>query len=532
MFKTLLKKQFTEIFRTYFFDQKKNKARTPGQTVGLFILFAFLMLFVFGSIVLPMCIMLCPVLVSTGNSWLYYAIIGLFALVLGIFGSVFSTYSTLYVAKDNDLLLSMPIPVRYIMASRLLSVYLIGLMYCGVPIIGAGIIYFIFTGITFKAVIGCLMLLLIVSLTVFVLACGLGYVVAKIARRLKNKSIFVVILSLSGIAVYYAVYFKAMDAVEALVENAALYGQQIKDSAYILYLFGSVGTGEALPILIFTAAVTAVLALVWFLIARSFIKIATATSTASKSPAKLKDSGSRSVGAALIAKEFARFLASPLYMLNSGLGVLLIPAAGVFLLVKGGEISQNLIAMNGGDARLIAVGAYGLLIFLLSMTSPAVASVSLEGKNIWIPQSLPVEPIQVIRSKLAVQLLLSGVPAVFTSVCTVAVLRLSVFDSVMFFTALISVVILGSVFYMFLGLRFANLTWTNEMIPIKQGAGVLIALLATMGYAIVSAGFCFVLSLFAGAGVCFASVTVIALGISALIYNWLKTKGAALFASL
>ena len=34
------------------------------------------------------------------------------AIVLGAFGSVFNTYSSLYLAKDNDLLLSMPIPVR------------------------------------------------------------------------------------------------------------------------------------------------------------------------------------------------------------------------------------------------------------------------------------------------------------------------------------------------------------------------------------------------------------------------------------
>ena len=40
---------------------------------------------------------------------------------LGAFGSVFNTYSSLYLAKDNDLLLSLPIPLRVIMASRLVT---------------------------------------------------------------------------------------------------------------------------------------------------------------------------------------------------------------------------------------------------------------------------------------------------------------------------------------------------------------------------------------------------------------------------
>lgn len=59
--------------------------------------------------------------------WLYFALMGLLAILLGSFGSVFNTYSGLYLAKDNDLLLSMPIPVNAIMGARLLSVYLLGL---------------------------------------------------------------------------------------------------------------------------------------------------------------------------------------------------------------------------------------------------------------------------------------------------------------------------------------------------------------------------------------------------------------------
>ena len=58
---------------------------------------------------------------AAGMGWLYFALMGLMAMFLGAFGSVFNTYSSLYLAKDNDLLLSLPIPVRIIMASRLVS---------------------------------------------------------------------------------------------------------------------------------------------------------------------------------------------------------------------------------------------------------------------------------------------------------------------------------------------------------------------------------------------------------------------------
>ena len=54
---------------------------------------------------------LCAPLHAAGLGWLYFAMMGLIAVLLGAFGSVFTTYSTLYLAKDNDLLLSLPIPV-------------------------------------------------------------------------------------------------------------------------------------------------------------------------------------------------------------------------------------------------------------------------------------------------------------------------------------------------------------------------------------------------------------------------------------
>ncbi len=533
MFRTLMKKQFAEIFRTYFYDQKKNTVRSPGQIVGMFILFAVLVIFVFGSICLPVCMGLCPAFVEMGYGWLYYALLAMFALIIGTFGSVFHTYTVLYAAKDNDLLLSMPIPVKHIMLSRLLSVYLMGLLYSSIPLICASAVYFLNVGVTVKSVAGAVMMLLIVSLIIFILSCGLGYVVAKISRKLKNKSITIVVLALAGLALYYYAYFNAMSAVEALVENAAIYGQQIKDSAYIIYLFGGVGTGEPLSILIFTAAVLAILAVLMYFISRSFIKIATSLSTVSSSAAKVKDSNSKSISSALRGKEFAKFLSSPTYMLNAGLGVLLIPAVGVFLLIKGPEVSAGLAAAGFGDPGIMAVAICVALSMAASMADTAVASVSLEGKNIWIPQSLPVRPLQVIHAKTSVQLILSGVPALFTAICAIIAFRMPVITAITFLSATAASVALCAMFYMFLGLKFVNLTWTNEMIPIKQGAGVLTAMLSTWGYGIaVGALYLPLIAVPGAAPVYLAVVTDVSAVLAAILYRWLSTRGEEIFANL
>lgn len=140
MTKILLRKQLAEIFRTYLYDAKKNKARSKGTVIAYFVLFALLMVGLLGGMFTFLAFTLRSTIVS-GYGWFYYLIFALAAVCIGAFGSVFNTFSGLYLSRDNDLLLSMPIPVHSIMASRLLTVFLMGLMYSGVVSIPAAIVY-------------------------------------------------------------------------------------------------------------------------------------------------------------------------------------------------------------------------------------------------------------------------------------------------------------------------------------------------------------------------------------------------------
>ena len=202
MLKILVKKQLGEIFRSYTYDAKKNKARSKGATIGFFVFFIVLMVGVLGGLFTFLSLAMCEPMAAVGMDWLYFTLMTLLAAFLGIFGSVFNTYSGLYMAKDNDLLLSMPIPVRTIMAARLVSVYLMGLMYSGIVLLPAIIVYWVTVGMTVQTVLGCVVQLLLLSVFVLTLSCALGWLVAKISRKLKNKSFVTVILSLVFIGAY------------------------------------------------------------------------------------------------------------------------------------------------------------------------------------------------------------------------------------------------------------------------------------------------------------------------------------------
>ena len=196
MLKVLLKKQLSEIFRSYFYDQKKNKARSKGAVVAYMVLFVLLLVGVLGGMFTALSLILCGPMVAVGMDWFYFALMGLLAVLLGAFGSVFNTYAGLYLGKDNDLLLSMPIPVRTIIAARLLGVYLMGLMYAGAVLLPAIIVYLIVSPFSVGKLFGGVLFFVLISLFVLTLSCALGFVVAKVSLKLKNKSFITVILSL------------------------------------------------------------------------------------------------------------------------------------------------------------------------------------------------------------------------------------------------------------------------------------------------------------------------------------------------
>ena len=83
-----------------------------------------------------------------------------------------------------------------------------------------------------------------------------------------------------------------------------------------------------------------------------------------------------------------------------------------------------------------------------------------------------------------------------------------------------------------LGLKMPNLTWTNEITPIKQGGSVMLALFANWFYAIALGGLYFLCGRYLSAAAylaIFAAVTAVA---CALLLRWLKRRGTRIFAAL
>ena len=532
MLKTLLKKQLTEIFRFYFYSPKTNKARSKGATAGFLLLYVLLMAGVLGGIFTGLSIMMCRSFAALGLSWMYFALLGLLAVLLGTFGSVFNTYSSLYLSKDNDLLLSLPLSASTIMASRLLGVYVLGLMYSAVVSVPAVIVYLVTIPVTAAAVLGGVLFVALITLIVMILSCVLGWVVAKITLKLRHKSFAAVAASLLFFGLYYFFCFRAQTILSSLMENALFYGEKIKSAAYPLYLFGNIGTGDLFAMAVYTAALVLLSVLTWQLLRRSFFKLATSSGKTVKTVYREKTVRQKTVFSALLRKEFSRFTSSSTYMLNCGMGALMLVLASGFLLLKGRSLLAPLSAVFSETPGALSVLLCALVCAVASMNYIAVPSVSLEGKSLYLVQSLPVDPWQALRAKLWVQLLLTILPALFCLLCGMLLWKESALLLALSVLTVLMYCVFSALFGLFLGLKMVNLTWTNEVAPIKQSGGVLLALLCGWIYALALGGLYFL----CGSGLGAAFYLALCLAATALLslplYLWLRKKGAKRFASL
>lgn len=477
MFKTLMKKQMLEIFKGFFYDAKKGKKRSKKGAIIYILLYALLLFGYLGGMFGVLAHSLAAPLAGASMGWLYFLIMGGIALALGVFGSVFSTYSSLYMAKDNDLLLSMPIPIRYILFSRLMAVFLTGLMFSIVALVPMAIMYCIVVPLSFLSILGPIVFSLDIVILVFILSTALGWVVAKISARMKNKSIMTTVIALLGVALYYVIYFKMFKTIGTFLQNIQSAEIDIHGAMSIIYTMGMCGCGAVVPMILTTAVILIALVLVYVILSKTFIKIVTTKTGSAKIKYKEKEAHARGQGKALLFKEIKHFTSSSTYMLNCSLSSLFMFAAAVFALIKGPLIADVIGSVFGGSPEVLAVLMVGMISVMMSINDITAPSISLEGKTLWISKTLPISSLQFIRAKMWNHVLFTLPPALLLTVILCFALKVGFLSGLLIIISVASTCFAQAQFGLFINLKKPNLNWTNEMVIIKQSFAVFLVML-------------------------------------------------------
>lgn len=532
MLKALIRKQYYESFRSYFVNAKTNKPRSKGAVIGFFAFFGFAMLMLFG--IFYSVAGMFSVLLTGGLKWLYYAMMGVISIALGVFGSVFNTYASLYLPKDNELLLSMPIPPSKILLSRMALVSGLSLLYSGIVWLPALVCSWLQQTPSAPEVIFSLLLFLVITLFVTAATCILGWVVAAIASRAKRKSFLVVILSIAFFAGYYFVMMRMSGYLEQILLYSAEVGAAVEKWGNLLYQLGRAAGGSVPAMLIFTAVSAALCGACMVALSKSFIAITTRSDSAVKTPAKAAAVKATGLRTALLRREGKRFASSPSYMLNDGLGLFVLPVVAVVFLIKNGTL-QELLAEVTAElpevGALLPVAAFLSVSMLVSMNTVSTPSVSLEGKSVWILQSLPVSGAEILAAKLRFHVLVSIVPMLFAAIVLSVCLHLAPLTSLLMLAALGMFLWLTGSLGLIIGVLNPNVNWTTETVP-EKGLSVLFAMLANWLIAIAIGALYWLLRNHMSAEAYLAVCTAVLAAVSLLLRRWLATRGAERFANI
>lgn len=301
-------------------------------------------------------------------------------------------------------------------------------------------------------------------------------------------------------------------------------------------MFGRIGEGDISAMLIYTVVIVILCALIYRVLSGSFINIATSNNTVSKVRYKEKKSKMKNQFAAVLSKEFARFFASPSYMLNCGLGSLFLFVLGVVFIVKGHSlvVFADTIFQYKEAVRMVPLFFAVAICATAAMNDIVVPSVSLEGKNLWVLRSLPVKTWDIFRAKLAVQFIFTGIPVLFCDICMLIVFRADIkpVTLIMLFILPILYMVFMLLFGMLLGISFVNLTWTNETAPIKQSLNIFIAMFGGWIFAIAVALVFIVKAYKIGLFMYVIIVDMVFAALSVMLYIWMKKIGVAKFENL
>lgn len=445
-----------------------------------------------------------------------------------LFTTIFKVNGILFGFKDYDLLMSFPIKTSDIIKSRLIVMYMLELLFTLMMMIPAGVVYCLYNSVSYIFYPIFIVLLFVLPLIPIVLASIAGTLVSAAASRFKYKNLLNTIFLFAFMIIVFVISFSMGSAGEEFGSVAVQITSTVNRIYPFAAMFARAVNGDILQFVLYIVISIALFALFAFVFGFSFKKLNTSVITAKNTGKYVKkELKTNSVFTALLKKEFMRFFRLPLYIFNNALGMLFMVIINVMLIVSfDSKFAPLIYAPESAPAMPLI---YSLIPFALSfcviMITTSCCSISLEGKSLWILKTLPVNPIQIIMSKVLVNLILSLPLSVVTSAVVIFYFRPSFIYAA--FIVLIPVLysLMVSFGGMFVNLRLNDFAWTNEIAVIKQSPACMITALGSMVLVFLPVGAVIGL-MFAGVDVMVslaASAAVLAVLDAVIILNVVKT---------
>ena len=528
MLKTLIKSRISALFASMTQGGKsKNKKRVATSLlIVLFVVLIAYFLFAMGAMAYGLCYMAN----ETGDTYAVFTLAVIISSALCLFGSIFATKTQLFESTDNELLLSMPIPPKYIFISRMLVLLLVNYLLEAIVMLPCMLMYGIVIGYEPLGFVCSLAVFLLLPFLTLAISCIIAWIVSEIASRLRNKTFVTVFLFL----VFFLGYMYMCGSIGVYAgseENATLDLSGLKNTALFYWAGDAMANGSLISLLLFAICASVPSFLVFFILDKRFISIITTKKAKAKIEYKGNTEKAGGVYSSLLKKEIRRFFSSSAYIMNAGLGNVLCLVMAIAISVSSRELLLELSGEYGMLEAFIPFGVSCVCVFMGSMNLVSTPSISLEGKSLWILQSCPINPRDILMAKLSCHMVICTPLSVISAVILCVAFKISIVYSLFVVLAVLGSVAFTGYWGLFLGLKFPKFDWQNENVAVKQGFAVFGSMLGSMLFFMILMGIGVLLtpiSIILGLMVLIVPPVII----SVIIHSYLVNGGIVAFENL
>ncbi|MCR5121684.1 MAG: hypothetical protein K6B74_04620 [Ruminococcus sp.] len=466
---------------------KKKRGKIVGGMVGNFILYLMLMTF---------CIAECVGLGYYGTAEMIPAVCAAVISILAFVLTLFKTNGYLFAFKEYDMLMSLPFEPKAIAACKFMYMYVKSLPWYASISVSMLAVYGYFAKPALAVYPVWAILSLFLPVIPMLLAAFLGFLIAKLGSGFKNKTIAQTVLSIMLVLACFGLRFFLEDMFrENKTEEVVTYISDMNVTAGQYYppieWFRGASADLKISDMLLLVGVTALLfELIFIPVGRAYRRINSALkSHSAKGEFKMTEQKSRSVLGAVVFKEFRRMTGSAVYMTNALIGELFCLIAGIGIMFA--DVDKLIAkAFEGAPLtkEMLCPAIPFIVYFFVGMVSTAAFTPSLEGKNYWIVQSLPIPKKTLYRGKMLYNFLLTTPFALFATISLSVSAKATALCTVLYAVLVIILCAFSSAWGCVCGIKHMRLDWENEVEVIKQGSAMTVYMFPNMIVTIVLTG--------------------------------------------
>ncbi len=465
-------------------------------------------------------------------------------LSLGVFGVSFMTvlegvYKSgplIFNCKDDQLLLSLPIKRRTVLFIRVFKFYVFELLYNSLFLLPLMVVYVWFGNVTWTYYLTCIFMILLLPIMPIVISSIIGIITSSLSSRFKYKNFTQIVISMVFILVVFYFSFNSEGLHGYIVKNASSISDMVTRIYYPAGIFAKLATNFSFKdLIIFILINISLFVLMIFLLGKVYFKINSRLKNVSTNSKKVKSDNvsykSNSQTISLIKKEVNTFFNTPVFIINAGFALVLFLIAVIFAVIKFDSIITFLCdAENGfGINKPLLLSNIPMLVFALIslasfMTSITNSVISLEGRNINILKSLPIDTKTILLSKVYSALVITTPVLLIGNIILFIKFKIDIIACILLLVLSILMPLVSHFIGVIINLKYPRLDWDSPTEVVKQSTSSFIAVTLGMIVFVIMIALSFGLLGKINSSLLLLILTIVFIIIDILLYLYLTKK--------